>query len=108
MSVQIRFIAENNWLHHTTGNNAPLAIVVLTATSRERSSCHESNTEKNVCKAKFKNQNHDLSTENRRKYELGSSFMIVLNVSAKGMEDTTGGLKPFQKTWCSCPVQLPT
>lgn len=53
MFVQTRFIAEDNWFHHTMGNNAPLALAVLIAMGRERGSCHGSNTAKNVCKAKL-------------------------------------------------------
>lgn len=53
MFVQTHFIAEDNWLHHAMGNNAPLAIVVLIAWGREMGNCHGSNAEKDLCKAKL-------------------------------------------------------
>lgn len=53
MFVQTRFIAEDNWFHHSMGNNAPLALAVLIAMGRERGSCHGSSRAKNVCEAKL-------------------------------------------------------
>lgn len=71
MFVQIHFIAEHNCLHYTLGNSAPLTVVVLIAWV-EKLSCHGSDAEKNLYKARFKNQNDDLNTENRRTCEIGN------------------------------------
>lgn len=53
MFVQNHLLAEDNWLQHIMGNNAPLAVVVLIAWDRQMCNCRGSNVGKNLCKAKL-------------------------------------------------------
>lgn len=81
MFVQIHFIAEDNCLHYTLGNSAPLTVVVLIAWEEKLAIVMGLMQKRIRVKQDFKNQNDDLNTENRRTCELGdccSSFSRLL------------------------------
>lgn len=99
--VQIHFIAEDNCLHYTLGNSVPLTVVVLIAWV-EKLAIVKGLMRKRICvKQDFKNQNDDLSTENRGRVKLGTAVLLFHDCYKCPCQRYGGyccGFKPFQRT----------